>query len=82
MNLTAVESRTLEAIGYVENRAVLRLVFRSRAVYDYFGVPAAVYEALLRAPSIGSCFNEVVRGRFPYGRVSPVDGEWRPEGKL
>ena len=82
MNLTAVESTTLEAIGYDESRALLRLVFRSRAVYDYFGVPAAVHEALLRAPSIGGCFNEVVRGRFPYGRVSPIDGECCPEGKL
>ncbi len=82
MNLLDVKSTTLEAIGYDESRAVLRLVFRSRAVYDYFGVPAAVHEALLRAPSIGSCFNEVVRGRFPFGRVSPINRECRPEGKL
>jgi len=44
---------------------VLRLEFRSRAIYDYYGVPAAVDEALLGAPSKGSYFNRVIRGRFP-----------------
>ena len=81
MNVTPVESTTLAAIGYDENRALLRLEFRSRAVYDYFGVSAAVHEALLRAPSIGVCFNEVVRGCFPYCRVFPLDSECGPEGK-
>lgn len=81
MKLTAVESTTLAAIGYDENQALLRLEFHSRAVYDYFGVPAAVHEALLRAPSTGVCFNDVVRGCCPYCRVFPLDSECGPEGK-
>ena len=81
MNVTAVESSTLRTIAYDESLALLRLEFRSRAVYDYFGVPAAVHEALLRAPSIGACFNEVVRGCFPYDRVSPSHSAWQQEGK-
>ena len=48
MNITAVESSTLRTIAYDESLALLRLEFRSRAVYDYFGVPAAVHAALLR----------------------------------
>ena len=82
MNVTAVESATLRAIAYDESLALLRLEFRSRAVYDYFGVPAAVHAALLCAPSIGACFNEVVRGCFPYGRVSQTDSESLPKGDL
>lgn len=81
MNVTAVESTTLAAIGYDENRALLRLEFRSRAVYDYFGVPAAVHEALLRAPSIGVCFNDVIRGCFPCCRVFPLDSVSGQQGK-
>jgi len=81
MNVTAVESTTLAAIGYDENRALLRLEFRSRAVYDYFGVPAAVHEALLRAPSIGVCFNDVIRGCFAYCRVFPLDSVSGLQGK-
>ena len=84
MNVATVESSTLRTIGYDESRAQLRLEFRSRVVYDYFGVPVAVHEALLRAPSIGACFNELVRGCFPYRRVSPrvspLGGECRGEG--
>ncbi len=63
---TAVESTTLATVAYDEHRHLLRLEFRSRAIYQYSGVPAAVHEALLRAPSKGSYFNQFIRGRFPY----------------
>lgn len=72
MNVRAVESSTLRTTAYDESLALLRLEFRSRAVYDYFGVPAAVHEALLRAPSIGACFNE---------RASALDAACRREGE-
>ncbi len=81
MNVTAVESSTLLAIGYDPSRALLRLEFCSRAVYDYFDVPEEVHGALLRASSIGACFNEIVRGCFPFRRVAPMDSAWRPEGQ-
>jgi hypothetical protein len=81
MNVTAVESSTLLAIGYDENQALLRLEFRSRAVYDYFGFPGEVHGALLRASSIGACFNQMVRGCFPFRRVPPLDAECRSEGQ-
>ena len=80
MNVTAVESAALTAIAYEKSTGRLRLEFRSRAVYDYFGVPVEVHSALLRAPSIGACFNKLVRGYFPYCRVS-VDSERRPQGE-
>ena len=66
MNVTAVESITLAMIAYDDARELLQLEFRSRAIYQYFGVPATVHAALLRAPSKGSYFNRVIRGRFPY----------------
>ena len=81
MKVRLVESSALGAIGYDEGRALLRLEFRSRVVYEYFGVPAGVHEALLRAPSIGACFNELIRGCFLYSRVSPIDSESGREGK-
>ncbi len=81
MIVTAVESTTLKTIAYDESLALLRLEFRSQAIYDYFGVPAAVHETLLNAPSIGACFHEIVRGCFPYCRIS-VDSECVPKGGL
>ena len=79
MNITVVESSTLRTIAYDENLALLRLEFQSRAVYDYYGVPVQVHEALLRAPSIGVCFNEMVRGCFAFGRVARIDSARRRE---
>jgi hypothetical protein len=66
MNELRVESSTLRAVAYDDGRGVLQLEFCTRAIYHYYGVPAAIYEALLGAPSKGSYFNRVIRGRFPY----------------
>jgi hypothetical protein len=66
MNETRVESTTLRSLAYDGGRGVLQLEFRTRAIYLYYGVPAAVYESLLSAPSKGSYFNRAIRGRFPY----------------
>jgi hypothetical protein len=70
MNVTAVESTTLATVAYDEARELLRLEFRSQAIYQYLGVPALVHHALLRSPSKGSYFNQAIRGRFAYQRVS------------
>ena len=70
MRLTPVESTTFTMIGYDVDRAVLRLEFRDRRTYEYYGVPADEHEHLLRSPSKGSYFNRAIRGRFAYARVS------------
>jgi KTSC domain len=49
MRVATVESTTLATVGYDENLNRLQLEFCSRAVYLYFGVPAAVFESLLDA---------------------------------
>ena len=66
MRVTTVESTALAMVSYNEHRELLQLEFRSRAIYQYFGVPAAVHEGLLHASSKGSYFNQVIRGRFPF----------------
>src|ERR1039457_3294368 len=50
MNVTTVESTSLATVAYDDARKLLQLEFCSRAIYQYFGVPAAVHAALLRAP--------------------------------
>lgn len=79
MNITAVESTTLTALGYDEAHEILQLEFRSRAIYLYFGVPAPVYEALLAAASKGTYFNRAIRGNFRYSRASHAGGGLRGE---
>ena len=78
MHVTAVESTTLATVAYDKGRGLLQLEFRSRAIYQYFGVAAAVHEDLLGAPSKGSYFNRFIRGRFPYSLVSDGQGGVRP----
>ena len=78
MLVTAVESTTLATVAYDQARELLQLEFRSRAIYQYFGVPAAVHEALLGAPSKGSYFNRFIRGRFGYSLASHGQGGVRP----
>ncbi len=70
MRVATVESSTLATVAYDEDRELLQLGFCSRAVYQYFGVPAAVHQALLDAPSKGKYFNRAIRGRFPYRLIS------------
>jgi hypothetical protein len=74
MRVVSVESSTLAAVGYDQDRKLLEIEFRSRAVYHYFDVPGGVHQALLSAPSKGSCFNRTIRGRFPYRLVSDRSG--------
>jgi len=70
MNVTAVDSSTLATIAYDKSCELLQLEFNSRALYQYFGVPATIYEALLCAPSKGSYFNRAIRGKFRCIRIS------------
>jgi len=79
MNVTTVESTTLAAFAYDEAGGILQLEFRSRAIYKYFGVPAAVHEGLLRAASKGGYFNRIIRGHFPHSRVPDTQAGLRGE---
>ena len=65
MRVATVESTTLATVAYDAARELLQLEFCSRAIYLYFGVPAAVHQALLDAPSKGRYFNQTIRGQFP-----------------
>ena len=70
MRVTAVESTTLVTVSYDEARELLQLEFCSRAVYQYFSVPAVVHQWLLDAASKGRYFNQAIRGHFPYRLIS------------
>jgi KTSC domain len=73
MRISTVESSTLATVAYDEAQGLLQLGFCTQAVYQYFGVPAAVHLALLGAPSKGRFFNRSIRGRFPYRLLPDCD---------
>lgn len=77
MRVATVDSTTLLTVSYDEARALLQLEFCSRAVYQYFSVPAEVHQSLLAASSKGRYFNQAIRGRFPYRLVFDCDASPR-----
>jgi len=77
MRVTAVDSTTLVTVSYDDAREVLQLEFCSRAVYQYFSVPSAVYQSLLDASSKGRYFNQAIRGHFPSRLISGLDAAAR-----
>jgi hypothetical protein len=70
MTATPVESKTLATIAYDPADRVLRLAFRTGAVYCYFAVPPDVHRDLIAADSKGSYFNRAIRGRYLYQRLA------------
>jgi len=78
MRDAVVESTTLLKVSYDDARELLQLEFCSRAVYQYFSVPAAVHQALLDASSKGRYFNQSIRDRFPYRRISGCNAVAKP----
>jgi hypothetical protein len=75
VHVTTVESTALATIGYDEARELLQVEFCGRAIYHYFGVPAAVHQGLLGAASKGSYFNQAIRGRFPFCLISGLNAD-------
>jgi len=66
----AVDSSTMNSVGYETERRVLEIEFVSGAVYQYWDVPASVHEELLASESKGRYFNSEIRDMYPYLQVS------------
>lgn len=67
-----LDSRVLQAAAYDGQLASLEIVFRSGAVYHYFGVPQQTYQELLEAESKGQFFNSQIRARFRFAKAQAV----------
>jgi len=69
MDRIAVISSSLSEVGYDPSEQRLEIRFRSGGTYEYYNVPAHVYEALLNASSKGSYFQRRIRNRYRTRRV-------------
>jgi len=69
MNRQPVTSTNLVAVGFDPRSNTLEVEFHSARVYQYRGVPQAVYENLKEAESKGRFFNANIRSSYPYVRV-------------
>lgn len=60
MERTLVTSRNITSIGYDPTTCVLEVEFKT-GIYQYYNVPADIFESLMQAPSKGSFFDQYVR---------------------
>ena len=65
--MVPVESSNLAMIGYYRRR--LQVAFVDGRVYQYRGVPRAVYDALAEAASKGSYFYWNIRTQYDYQEI-------------
>ncbi len=70
MELVAVTSRAIRAIGHDADARTLFVEFSSGRTYSYAGVPREVYEWLLRAPGKGGLFNRLIRDKYEEHEVT------------
>jgi hypothetical protein len=62
-------SSNVAGFDYAPATQVLIVEFKNGGRYNYFDVPANVYEAMKAAPSTGEFLARNVKGRFRYARV-------------
>lgn len=68
MDRTPVNSSNINSIGYDESSSVLEVEFRS-GLYQYFDVPAYIYDELMSADSHGVYLNANIKGKFNYEQI-------------
>jgi hypothetical protein len=69
MRLKPVDSDMLEYVGYDGKQKILEVVFNSGERYQYFDVPASVYDELMSAESIGQYMHRHIIGHYDYQRI-------------
>jgi hypothetical protein len=67
--MLALASSSISAAGY-DKRHALRLWYMGGGTYDYWDVPAGVFQALLDAPSKERFVNWQIKPRYRFTRVN------------
>lgn len=70
MTRLSVKSSNIKAVGYDPKSKTLEVEFNSGSTYQYFEVPASIYNDFMDASSLGSFFAESIKNKFNYEKVS------------
>jgi hypothetical protein len=54
---------------YDKDTRVLKIIFRSGVVYQYYDVPEEVYLSYMKAKSKGTFLNKSIKGNFEFEKV-------------
>jgi hypothetical protein len=66
---TPVSSSNLRSVGYDPRTQTLEIEFNSGDIYQYFNVPAIIYQGLMSAGSHGKYFNQNIKKTYHYLRI-------------
>lgn len=69
MERYSVASSNIASIGYDEASQTLEVEFLSGSIYQYYNVPIAIYENMMREGSKGRFLNTYIKNAYPYSRV-------------
>jgi hypothetical protein len=69
MNLIPVVSSNLCSVGY-DGAGTLVIAFHGGRMYQYSGVPGAIYTGLMNASSHGKYFHAWIGNQYPYRRIT------------
>ncbi|HZR29749.1 MAG TPA: KTSC domain-containing protein [Terriglobales bacterium] len=64
MKRLPVDSSALRSIGYDPKSLVLEIEYINGSVYDYYGVPPAIYQEFCEADSMGAFVNFRIKPNF------------------
>ena len=66
-----VQSSALESVGYDPEKKILELEFRDNGdVWQYFRLPASVYNKFIHADSLGNYFVTKIKGKYREMKVT------------
>jgi hypothetical protein len=66
MKMIPLESEALAAVGYDAASRTLRIRFEHGGLYDYFDVPADVYEGLLTDERPWTTWGDHIKATYAY----------------
>ena len=70
MNRVAVQSSSVAEVGYDPSAQILEVLFLNGHLYQYFDVPAPIYNEMIGSESVGKYLNSnVIRGGYRYARL-------------
>lgn len=62
-------STMIDRAAFDDDAGTLSISFRHSTKYVYYDVPDSVFEALCKAASAGTFFNDHIKGRFRFRRA-------------
>lgn len=68
-NKVPVDSSNIASVGYNEDDQTLEIEFHSGAIYQYFDVPANIYQGMMISTSHGRYFAQHIKGYYRYVKV-------------